>query len=148
MELCMYTQVTNNWRVIYNIVVTNHCYLMQTAIVYFFVPCSIYNYVEMKYYICWAFRQVNGSTILSLRFHSDIRYVLRADSRFAPSQWETTLLCNDVYHWLGASLLFVYALKPWRNWTLCCRQPFEMHFAKGNFCILIQISLLKFCRKT
>ena len=29
---------------------------------------------------------------------------IRADSRFAPSQWETKLLCNDVSHWLGASL--------------------------------------------
>ena len=28
----------------------------------------------------------------------------RADSRFAYSQWETVLLCNDVFHWLGASL--------------------------------------------
>ena len=28
----------------------------------------------------------------------------RADFRFAPSQWETALLCNDVSHWLGASL--------------------------------------------
>ena len=28
----------------------------------------------------------------------------RAVSRFAPSQWETALLCNDVSHWLGASL--------------------------------------------
>ena len=28
----------------------------------------------------------------------------RADSRFAPSQWETTLLCNDVSHWLGTRL--------------------------------------------
>ena len=27
-----------------------------------------------------------------------------ADSRFAPRQWETALLCNDVSHWLGASL--------------------------------------------
>ena len=27
-----------------------------------------------------------------------------ADSRFAPSQWEMALLCNDVSHWLGASL--------------------------------------------
>ena len=27
-----------------------------------------------------------------------------AGSRFAPSQWETALLCNDVSHWLGASL--------------------------------------------
>ena len=28
----------------------------------------------------------------------------RADSRFAPSQWDTALLCNDVSHLLGASL--------------------------------------------
>ena len=28
----------------------------------------------------------------------------RACSRFAPSQWETALLCNDVSHWLHASL--------------------------------------------
>ena len=28
----------------------------------------------------------------------------RADSRFAPSQWEMPLLCNDISHWLGASL--------------------------------------------
>ena len=28
----------------------------------------------------------------------------KTDSRFAPSQWETALLCNDVSHWLGANL--------------------------------------------
>ena len=28
----------------------------------------------------------------------------RADFRFAPSQWEMVLLCNDFSHWLGASL--------------------------------------------
>ena len=28
----------------------------------------------------------------------------RADTRFAPNQWETALLCNDVSHWLGAYL--------------------------------------------
>ena len=27
-----------------------------------------------------------------------------ANSRFAPSQWETALLCNDISHWLGANL--------------------------------------------
>ena len=27
-----------------------------------------------------------------------------ADSRFAPSQWETALLRNDVSHWLGANI--------------------------------------------
>ena len=26
------------------------------------------------------------------------------DSEFTPSQWETTLHCNDVSHWLGTSL--------------------------------------------
>ena len=37
----------------------------------------------------------------------------QADSRFAPSQWETALLCNDVSHWLGANLetaLLLYVL--------------------------------------
>ena len=28
----------------------------------------------------------------------------RADSRFAPSQWETALPCNNVSHWPGANL--------------------------------------------
>ena len=28
----------------------------------------------------------------------------RADSWFAPSQWETALLCNDISHWLDANL--------------------------------------------
>ena len=36
-------------------------------------------------------------------------HVSRADSRFEPSQWETALRCNDVSHWLGASL----------EWALC-----------------------------
>ena len=30
--------------------------------------------------------------------------IYKADSKFAPSQWETALLCKDVSHWLGASL--------------------------------------------
>ena len=29
-------------------------------------------------------------------------FIFRADSRFAPSQWEMALLCNVVSHWLGA----------------------------------------------
>ena len=28
----------------------------------------------------------------------------RADSRLAPSQWETSLQCKAVFHWLGANL--------------------------------------------
>ena len=42
---------------------------------------------------------------------SYVQYLHRADSRFAPSQWETALLCNDVSHWLDAylkSAVFAY----------------------------------------
>ena len=42
----------------------------------------------------------------------------RADSRFASSQWETALLCNDVSHWLGANLvsaLYHTYLKSYRS---------------------------------
>ena len=42
------------------------------------------------------------------------RMYIRTDTRFAPSQWETTLLCNDVSHWLGASLtsaLYIYKFR-------------------------------------
>ena len=35
---------------------------------------------------------------------AQMQFNRRVDSRFASSQWETTLLCNDVSHWLGASL--------------------------------------------
>ena len=33
-----------------------------------------------------------------------LRVFHRADPRFAPSQWKTALLCNDVFHWLSANL--------------------------------------------
>ena len=35
---------------------------------------------------------------------STAHHSFRADSRFAPSQWEMALLCNDVSHWVGANL--------------------------------------------
>ena len=47
--------------------------------------------------------------------------ITRADSRFAPRQWETALLCNDVSHWLGANLKSA-PHKPSRN-SLCAREP-------------------------
>ena len=38
--------------------------------------------------------------------------ISKADSRFAPSQWETALLCNNISHWLGASLESALYIKP------------------------------------
>ena len=49
-----------------------------------------------------AMRQVmaNHLSVIDYLLTSDYR----VDSRIALSQWETVLLCNDVSHWLGASL--------------------------------------------
>ena len=44
-------------------------------------------------------RSMNVNCILLL-----ISYINRADCRFAPSQSEAELLCNDVSRWLGANL--------------------------------------------
>ena len=55
----------------------------------------------------------------------------RADSIFAPSQWETALLCNDVSYWLGASLesaLHVEARTKYHGWYLPDESHFQMYF--------------------
>ena len=36
--------------------------------------------------------------------HTHLTSYLRDQSRYAPSQWETSLHCNDVSHWLGTHL--------------------------------------------
>ena len=44
---------------------------------------------------------------------------VRADSRFAPSQWETSLQSNAVSHWLGANLesaQWYYCTMFWLEW--------------------------------
>ena len=44
---------------------------------------------------------------------------IRADSRFASSQWETALLCNDVSHSLGASLESALPMMANLQYNLC-----------------------------
>ena len=59
----------------------------------------------------------------------------RADSRFAPSQWETALLCNDVSRWLGASL--ESALKAWCAFIFgheCVQWAVVVTFPYGIWC--------------
>ena len=52
---------------------------------------------------------------------------VRADSRFAPSQWETALLCNDVSHWLGANLeSALYVCQTWSSLCLLMAQHLMM----------------------
>ena len=58
---------------------------------------------------------------------------IRADSRLAPNQWETSLLSNDVSHWLGANLESAIWMPSPAIWPVserrgspadgCCRTP-------------------------
>ena len=52
----------------------------------------------------------------------------RADSRFAPSQWETALPCNDVSHWLVASLESALGLPNTHMWRGCIKIHEEIDF--------------------
>ena len=42
----------------------------------------------------------------------------RADSRFAPSQWEMALLCNEGSHWLGTNLKSALYNYWWEAWMM------------------------------
>ena len=49
-------------------------------------------------------KEAHGITVSHLALGLLWICVCRDASRFVASQWETALLCNDVSHWLGASL--------------------------------------------
>ena len=58
---------------------------------------------------CWPFYSCPNISILLMLKPKYIRKTtsipcLRADSRFAPNQWETSLQSNAPSHWLGANL--------------------------------------------
>ena len=83
-----------NWNC--NLFTTNIYFLIILNILH---PKYIYIYISYIYisYICisiYGRRQ-------TLYFDSNGS---RAASSFAPSKWETVLLCSDVSHWLGANL--------------------------------------------
>ena len=65
---------------------------------------------------------------------------LRADSRLAPSQWETALLCNDVSYWLGANLESALYFKAghFQNWS-------DIH-SRCHICLCFSISVLQAAR--
>ena len=58
---------------------------------------------------------------------------------YAPSQWEMTLHCNVISHWLGAytkwslsfgrfNTILPYNIEAWTKWLSFCRQKFPMCF--------------------
>ena len=69
---------------------------------------EIYIFQHVDKLFCTEFQSIH------LKFR--IKYLIhtlkdRADSRFAPSQWKTSLQINAVPHWLGANLD-----QPWKIW--------------------------------
>ena len=77
------------------------CCLLQAAI---FVQASMYQ-VALRLHIC----------------DLALLYIYRADSRFAPSQWEAVLLCNDISYWLSAKLeSALYMCENTISVLLCC----------------------------
>ena len=67
-------------------------------------------------HVCEIFSFVICKKLIGLLGKCSYTSLNRADSRFAPSQWETALLCNDVSHWLGVSL--EYAVSLWLGASL------------------------------
>ena len=84
---------------------------------------GVHVYTQRRY--CWYrvnFKKVRNNSIqfkmcicminklIKLQSHHESAEICshirthRVESRFASSQWETALLCNDVSYWLGASL--------------------------------------------
>ena len=59
----------------------------------------------------------------------------RADSRFAPNQWETLLQSNTVSHWLGATL----------ESALQLTQDFHTSMTKTSFATWCLVVTLLFC---
>ena len=54
----------------------------------------------------WAFHipsEIQNLFLTSTSCPYQSQWMFRVCSRFAPSQWETALLCNDVSHWLGTN---------------------------------------------
>ena len=68
---------------------------------------SRYGHERNKAKIKWGLFQrtsVNDVEIKVYQYMIVCTFVYKADSRFAPSQWETSLQCSIISHWLGANL--------------------------------------------
>ena len=69
------------------------------------IPCSGRTTTGVHICVLWGGCGAVSSTFCrhNICEYQSISYI-RFAPRFAPSQWETALLCNDVSHWLDANL--------------------------------------------
>ena len=83
----------NNTKHIPGLLYSNHIHIR-----YFIIEKCRWLYQNMRQWSHWKLTETWRYDI------SSTDAMLRADSRLAPSQWETSLQNNTVSHWLGASL--------------------------------------------
>ena len=87
------------------------------------VPLSMVGPFLPSHNILWSMDWPHTATINSNHNSCDFysyHISVSADSRFAPSQWETPLLCNGVSHWLGTSLESDMFICFWHPETYTC----------------------------
>ena len=72
---------------------------------------NVLTWLLIGWQLCQPIRShVRKALFADTGFNMDLAWLYRiyiycrAESRFAPGQWATALLCNDVSHWLGANL--------------------------------------------
>ena len=75
-------------------------------------------------------------TPIILQYTELYRYDYRADSRFAPSQWETSLQGNAISHWLDTNLesALDYVHLPWCVWITVSQQYQQLLFYELKTC--------------
>ena len=101
------------YRIIYLFVWRSH----QSSLLLWYCCDVRFFFANVEWFLC---QNISSCAILTMqfsnRFHwlvsriisceTVVRWLNRADSRFAPSQRETSLQSNAVSHWLGANLEF------------------------------------------
>ena len=87
-------------------------YILKTPLIN---KCHIFSYFPLQKHPVTAYFQCHSSqrfwwgeySMLYSKFLVSLKCVIthgRDRSRYAPSQWETLLQCNNVFHWLGTYL--------------------------------------------
>ena len=80
----------------FKVIVSENEYLPRHYILYYTVLQTVMFVFQVRQFLSYV--HCNSPDIWNARITP------RADSRFAPNQWETALHCNNASHWLGASL--------------------------------------------
>ena len=69
---------------------------------FLYLSCTSHCIITCRFHLIATYYTQPAEGPVLVHLHHNVWY--RAGSRFAPSQWETALLCIDVSHWLCTNL--------------------------------------------